>query len=150
RVVAIGDVHGDYEQFVAVLRSAKLIDSEESWSGGKTHLVQTGDVLDRGPDSRKVMDLLMKLEKEARRAGGWVHCLIGNHEAMNIYGDLRYVSPGEFAAFRDSNSEKAREELYKEYQAQIKSSSAPQSVPAFDEAFQKKWESEHPLGYAEQ
>ena len=53
RVVAIGDVHGDYEQFVAVLRSAKLIDSEETWSGGKTHLVQTGDVLDRGPDSRR-------------------------------------------------------------------------------------------------
>jgi Calcineurin-like phosphoesterase len=149
RVVAIGDVHGDYEQFVAVLRSAKLIDSQERWSGGKTHLVQTGDILDRGPDSRKVMDLLMKLEKEARRAGGWVHCLIGNHEAMNIYGDLRYVSPGEFAAFRDRNSEKAREELYSKDQERIKSSSPPESVPVFDEAFRKKWESEHPLGYAE-
>jgi Calcineurin-like phosphoesterase len=149
RVVAIGDVHGDYEQFVAVLRCAKLIDSQERWSGGKTHLVQTGDTLDRGPDSRKVMDLLMKLEKEARRAGGWVHCLIGNHEAMNIYGDLRYVSPGEFAAFRDRNSEKAREELYSKDQERIKSSSPPESVPVFDEAFRKKWESEHPLGYAE-
>ena len=149
RVVAIGDIHGDYEQFVAVLRSASLIDSQESWSGGKTHLVQTGDVLDRGPDSRKVMDLLMKLEKEARRAGGWVHCLIGNHEAMNVYGDLRYVSAGEFAAFRDRNSEKAREELYKQDQEQIKSSSPPDKVPVFDDAFQRKWEAEHPLGYAE-
>jgi len=149
RVVAIGDVHGDYEQFVAVLRSAGLIDSKEAWSGGKTHLVQTGDILDRGPDSRKVMDLLMKLEKEARRAGGWVHCLIGNHEAMNVYGDLRYVSAGEFTAFRDRNSEKARAELYKEHQEQIKSSSPPDKVPAFDDAFQKKWEAEHPLGYAE-
>jgi hypothetical protein len=149
RVVAIGDVHGDYEQFVAVLRSARLIDAQESWSGGKTHLVQTGDILDRGPDSRKVMDLLMKLEKEARRAGGWVHCLSGNHEAMNVYGDLRYVLPGEFAAFQDRNSEKAREELYKQDQEQIKSSSPPDKVPAFDDAFQKKWESEHPLGYAE-
>jgi calcineurin-like phosphoesterase family protein len=149
RVVAIGDVHGDYEQFVAVLRSAQLIDSKEAWSGGKTHLVQTGDILDRGPDSRKVMDLLMKLEKEARRAGGWVHCLIGNHEAMNVYGDLRYVSPGEFAAFRVRNSEKARAELYKEHQEQIKSSSSPDKVPAFDDAFQRTWEAEHPLGYAE-
>src|SRR5437867_4657448 len=149
RVVAIGDVHGDYEQFIAALRSAKLIDSKENWSGEKTHLVQTGDILDRGPDSRKVMELLMKLEKESRRAGGWVHFLIGNHEAMNIYGDLRYVSPGEFAAFRDSNSEKARDELYKKHLEQIKSSSLPESVPVFDDAFQKKWESEHPLGYAE-
>ena len=149
RIVALGDVHGDYEQFVAVLRSAKLIDLQASWSGGKTHLVQTGDVLDRGPDSRKVMDLLMKLEKEARQAGGWVHALIGNHEAMNVYGDLRYVSPEEFAAFRDVNSEKAREELYKQHQQQIKKSSQPGRVPTFDEAFRKKWESEHPLGYAE-
>ena len=147
--MAIGDVHGDYEQFLAVLRSAKLIDSQESWSGEKTHLVQTGDVVDRGPDSRKVMDLLMKLEKEARRAGGWVHFLIGNHEAMNIYGDLRYVSPGEFAAFRDSNSEKTREELYKAHLEQIKSASSPKNVPTFDEAFRKKWESEHSLGYTE-
>src|SRR5262245_59830317 len=149
RVVAVGDIHGDYEQFLAVLRSAGLIDSKGAWSGGKTHLVQTGDVLDRGPDSRKVMDLLMKLEKEARRSGGWVHALIGNHEAMNVYGDLRYVSGGEFAAFQDRNSEKTREELFVGYQEEIKASNPPDKVPAFDDAFRKKWESEHPLGYAE-
>jgi hypothetical protein len=57
-------------------------------------------VVDRGPDSRAVMDLLMKLEKQAAAAGGAVHCLIGNHEAMDVYGDLRFVSPAEFAAFR--------------------------------------------------
>ncbi len=99
RTVAIGDVHGDFEQFVLVLESAGLMDGEGNWVGGRTHLVQTGDVLDRGPDSRKVMDLLMKLEKQAEAAGGCVHVLIGNHEAMNVYGDLRFVSPGEFAAF---------------------------------------------------
>ena len=99
RVVAVGDVHGDFEQLVAVLRAAGLIDEQRNWTGGKTHLVQTGDVLDRGPDSRKAMDLLMELEKQARKAGGRVLCLIGNHEAMNIYGDLRYVNPAEFAAF---------------------------------------------------
>ncbi len=142
RVVAIGDVHGDYEQFVAVLRSADLVDAKGNWSGGKTHLVQTGDLLDRGPDSRKAMDLVMKLEEQARTAGGEVHALIGNHEAMNLYGDLRYVSPGEYAAFRDADSEKAREALYEEHQKQAQ-------VPKFDEAYRKRWESEHPLGYAE-
>lgn len=104
RVVAVGDVHGDYEQFVAVLRSADLIDDQNNWSGGKTHLVQTGDVVDRGPDSRRIMDLLMKLEEQAAAAGGAVHALIGNHEAMDMYGDLRFVSPGEYAAFRDGES----------------------------------------------
>ena len=99
RVVAVGDVHGDAAQLVAVLRSAQLIDDSGRWIAGKTHLVQTGDLLDRGPDSRKVMDLLMSLQKQAGKAGGRVHVLIGNHEAMNVYGDLRYTSAAEFAAF---------------------------------------------------
>jgi len=106
RVVAVSDVHGDYERFIAVVRFAGLIDASGDWSGGKSHLVQIGDVLDRGPDSRKVMDLLMKLEGQARRAGGHVHALIGNHESLNIFGDLRYVSPGEFAAFQGESSKK--------------------------------------------
>jgi hypothetical protein len=103
RVVAIGDVHGDYEQFVALLESARLIDERGNWAGGEAHLVQMGDILNRGPDSRKVMDLLMRLEPQAIRAGGRVHCLIGNHETMVMYGDFRNVSPGEYAAFRNED-----------------------------------------------
>jgi TPR repeat protein len=112
RVVAVGDIHGDYEQFVHVLASAGLIDGNGNWTGGKTHLVQTGDIVDRGPDSRAVMDLLMKLEKQAAQAGGAVHCLIGNHEAMDVYGDWRYVSPGEFAAFADQTIPRDSQESY--------------------------------------
>lgn len=149
RVVAIGDVHGDYEQFVAVLRSADLIDAQVNWCGGKSHVVQTGDLLDRGPDSRKVLDLLMRLEGEARSAGGEVHVLIGNHEVMNLYGDLRYVSAGEYAAFRDANSEKTREDFYRRYQEQLKELPPPEGIPTFDAAYRSKWDSEHPLGYAE-
>ena len=99
RIVAVGDVHGDCAQLVTVLRAASVIDANENWIGGRTHLVQTGDVLDRGPDSRKAMDLLMKLEKQAADANGAVHALIGNHEAMVLMGDTRYVSEGENKAF---------------------------------------------------
>jgi len=99
RIVAVGDVHGDFDQFVKALRAAQVIDEKNDWIGGKTHLVQTGDVLDRGPDSRKVMDLLMKLEEEAPKAGGMVHPLIGNHEAMVLLGDLSFVNPEEEKAF---------------------------------------------------
>lgn len=141
RIVAVGDVHGDYEQFVAVLQSAGLIDNQASWIGGKAHLVQTGDILDRGPDSREVMDLLMRLEKEAAAAGGYVHCLIGNHEAMNVYGDIRYVSPGEFAAFRDENSENVRESSFRGYEAAVRAKPDPD--------FRRKWELEHPPGFLE-
>ena len=94
RVVAVGDVHGAYDAFVGILRTAGLIDERQRWVGSKAHLVQTGDVVDRGPDSRKALDLLEKLQGDARKAGGAVHPLIGNHEAMRLLGDMRYVSPG--------------------------------------------------------
>ena len=99
RVVAVGDVHGDYDRFVEVLRMAGLIGDDNHWTGGKSHLVQNGDILDRAPDSKKVMDLLMALEPEALAAGGMVHALIGNHEVMDMLGDLRYVHPGEIASY---------------------------------------------------
>ena len=102
RIVAVGDVHGDHGQFLKTLLAAKVIDKEGRWVGGRTHLVQTGDLFDRGPDSRKTMDLLMKLEGEAKKAGGHVHCLAGNHEEMILRGDWRYVHPGEVQAFGDN------------------------------------------------
>jgi hypothetical protein len=109
RVVAVGDVHGAYDRFAGILRQAGILDDRDRWAGGRTHLVQTGDVLDRGPDSRKALDLLDRLEEEARRAGGAVHALLGNHEVMRVLGDLRYATPGEYDAFVTSQSERNRE-----------------------------------------
>lgn len=141
RVVAVGDVHGDFDTFVSVLRAAGLIDEKNAWIGGKAHLVQTGDVVDRGAGSRKVMDLLMNLEKEAAKAGGGVHALLGNHEAMNMYGDLRYTTPGEFAAFRTDASEEVRNRYWAH---EMKSKPVNQG-----DAAHRKWDDEHPLGWVE-
>ena len=124
KIVAIGDVHGDYDAFARLLQAAGLIDENHDWAGGTAHLVQTGDVLDRGPDSRKVMDLLMKLEEQSRRQGGYVHALIGNHEAMNMYGDLRYVVPEEYEAFRTPGSESARSQRDQRMPKQARKSSS--------------------------
>src|SRR5688572_28492471 len=87
RVVAIGDVHGAHDQFVAILRAAGLIDGRSRWRGGRAILIQTGDVFDRGTDSRKSVDLLRRLERDARSAGGRVIALMGNHEVMRLVGD---------------------------------------------------------------
>lgn len=99
RIVAIGDIHGDIEAFKKVLRLAGLLDDKDHWSGGSSHLVQTGDVVDRGDSSQAALELLMQLEKEAATAGGQVHALLGNHEVMNILDDLRYVSPADLASY---------------------------------------------------
>ena len=141
RIVAIGDVHGDYDALVEVLRFSGVVDGKNKWTGGKTHLVQVGDIPDRGPDTRKAIELLMKLEKDARKAGGAVHVLIGNHDAMNMYGDLRYVTPPEFAAFKSGNSSELRDAYYQQMLEQEK--------PADPAAFKKKFEMETPLGWVE-
>jgi hypothetical protein len=126
RLVAIGDVHGAYDRLVAILRAAEIVDARLRWSAGKTHLVQLGDIVDRGPDSRKALDLLQSLEKDAARAGGAVHVLIGNHEVMRMLGDLRFTTPGEYAAFVTSRSEETRKRF-------VESAPAEQREPLLKE-----------------
>jgi hypothetical protein len=108
RVVAVADVHGDVDAFVGILQKAQIVDPSKRWSGGHSVLVQTGDMLDRGPKSRAVMDLLMSLQKDAQRQGGRVIVLMGNHEAMNIFGDRRYVSNDDYASFADDGPERKK------------------------------------------
>ena len=115
RVVAVGDVHGAYGALVTTLQNAGVIDENLAWSGGRTHLISTGDLLDRGAHSRRVMDLMMRLEGEARADGGRVHQLLGNHEVMNLIGDLRYVADAEYAAFLDMETADDRDFWYRRF-----------------------------------
>jgi len=149
RIVVIADLEGDYEKFTDMLRTAGLIDARNRWTGGQTHLVQLGDIPDRGPNSRMIMDLLMRLEPEAQRAGGRVHALIGNHEAMNVYGDLRYVHPGEYAAFATSRSARTRDRYYTQYVRALRRAPPAGGLPTFDAAYRAQWDAEHPLGWVE-
>ena len=150
-VVAIGDVHGDYDDFVSILRRAGLIDEQNHWKGGKTTFVQTGDLLDRGPKPREVMDLMMALEKEAAQAGGRVVSLLGNHEAMNMMGDLRYVTPVNFASYADGQSEQRQKAAYEEYvKWRNGHASLLAELPQPMELTETEWMARHPAGFLEQ
>ncbi len=70
RIVAVADIHGALDSFTAILREVGLVDERLHWIGGDTILVQTGDITDRGPQVRAVLDLLMRLQEEAPRRGG--------------------------------------------------------------------------------
>ena len=149
RIVAVGDIHGAYRPVRDLLRTAGIIDGRSRWIGGRTVLVQTGDVLDRGADSRRVLDLLRRLETEAARAGGRVHALLGNHEVMRMVGDWRYVSAGEFAAFRDADSGARRDEFY-ELAAAHAARVAEDAGDRFDErTYRARFLTEVPLGFVE-
>lgn len=100
RIVAIGDVHGDVDALRTALRSARVLDENDRWSGGDTVLVQVGDVLDRGNHERAIYRLLFSLQDSAPLSGGAVHILLGNHEVMNARLDFRYVTRAGFDEFR--------------------------------------------------
>ena len=106
RIVAVGDLHGDYGAFEDVMSRAGLIGPDGAWTGGEAVLVQMGDVAGRGSDTLKIVRTLKRLKIEAAKAGGDVIALVGNHEAMQMTGDLRYVHPGEWASYaRDGEDE---------------------------------------------
>ncbi len=90
----VADTHGEYEILVELLRAQRIVDRRLGWSYGRGHLVVLGDMFDRGAHQTEILWLLYKLEAEARRAGGGVHVVLGNHELMILKGDLRYLHPG--------------------------------------------------------
>jgi hypothetical protein len=113
RIVALGDVHGHYDQLTAILEGTGLVDGQLRWTGGDDHLVLCGDLVDRGPDDRAVVDLAKRLQKEAESAGGRVHVLLGNHEVMNLVRDFRYVRPEGYASFLPDEKPRDREKGWK-------------------------------------
>lgn len=99
RLVAVGDLHGDLPHALEALHLAGVVDTEGHWSGGDATLVQTGDMVDRGAQSREILALMRRLQGEAEGAGGCVEALLGNHEVMNLEGDWRYVSADDLAGY---------------------------------------------------
>ena len=152
RIVAIGDVHGDLNSFLSILKTAQILDANGKWSGGKTILVQTGDVLDRGAQGRQALDLLMQLEQQAPKQGGRVYPLLGNHEVMNLMGDLRYVPAEEYANFATQQSDKLLKQAYGTFtQFQIrKAGERKLPAPEFTPQMEEEWLKAHPRGFLEQ
>jgi hypothetical protein len=139
RIVAIGDVHGAGGAFVRILQRTGLIDERQQWIGGSAILVQTGDLLARGTDIKQILDLLMALEPQASAAGGRVQGLLGNHEAMDLLGEMRDTAPEVYLTFTDDKSESRREQGFQA--AKKISKGAPLDKAA--------WMAAHPPGYLE-
>ena len=113
RIVAVGDIHGAYEAFRALLAKAELIDGEGNWAGGDALLVQTGDYMDRGAGAIRVAQWLMQLQEQAPKQGGEVIVLLGNHEVMNLIGDMRDVTAEMVAPLIDKDSKKRRAKMWR-------------------------------------
>lgn len=149
RIVAVGDLHGDFKAWTDISRAASLVDKKGRWAGGKTVLVQLGDIADRGPDSLKIIRNLMQLQREAARKGGKVVVVLGNHEAMMVLDDTRYTTPGEYAAFVDGQSASRRDRAYDINQARLEAFYRTQDPKITPDQVRAKWMADHPLGWLE-
>ncbi len=97
KMLVISDIEGNFDGFASILKAGGVTDNEMNWSFGNGHLVLLGDFFDRGLYVTECLWLIYKLESEAKSAGGKVHFILGNHEVMNMRGDLRYVRKKYFA-----------------------------------------------------
>ena len=91
-LIAISDIHGQFEVMAELLQTYQVVDKDFNWIFGEGHLVILGDILDRGPKVTESLWLIFKLEQQAKKYGGKVHVLLGNHELMVLNNDARYIN----------------------------------------------------------
>ena len=92
KVFVMGDIHGQYSRMIEMLKKGGVIDNKLNWKWGDGHLVFVGDILDRGEGVMEAFWLIYKLEQQAKEKKGQVHLLLGNHEAMILKNDIRYIA----------------------------------------------------------
>jgi hypothetical protein len=107
RIVVIGDLNAAYDALVEILRGTRLVNRRLEWTGGRAELVQLGDIFNRGSGALQALTLLLRLRREARRSGGRVTVLLGNHEAMTALRHEGYCSEGEYLAFATAAERRA-------------------------------------------
>mgnify|MGYP000018705855 CR=1 FL=1 len=106
KIIAIGDLHGDFQIFIKILEMCNLINKNLEWIGGDTYLVQLGDTLDgKRPETKidksfleqsgevEIIRLILDLDAQAKESNGRVISLIGNHELYPYYlrNDKQFV-----------------------------------------------------------
>jgi len=149
RLIAIGDIHGAYPQFVSLLKTLGIVDDQIRWIAGRTTVIQTGDFTDRGVAVRATMDLLMALQQQAQAAGGRFVVLLGNHEMMNLARIPQDVSPAVYATFADARSEGRRAEAYRSFVELNRSRRTILGREPPGVLSERDWMEAHPLGLLE-
>jgi len=96
KVVPVPDVHGDLSALRDYLEGAGVIEKRvgpdgavnDLWIGRNVTVVQMGDMIDRGPESREAVEYMRKMQAQAAlpgNAGSKVIRLIGNHELSYLF-----------------------------------------------------------------
>ncbi len=147
-IVVVGDLNGALDGLRALLRGTGLINSHDRWKGGASHLVQLGDVFNRGSGAREAFEMLIRLQEEARTVGGDVTILLGNHEVMTALGDESYCTAGEYLSFATARERAAWPERERRAFMHLRSQRQPgEPILPLEPRF-RLWEMEHVPGKA--
>jgi hypothetical protein len=148
RLVAIGDLNGAYDALVEILHGTGLVNQRLRWTGGQDELVQLGDLFNRGEGAVAALRLLLRLQREAKRAGGKVTILLGNHEVMTALGHEGYCTEGEYLSFASAKDRRAWPERVRRALRRIVKH-RPQGVVMPIEPRLEAWKVEHVPGRVE-
>jgi hypothetical protein len=107
RIVVVGDLNGAYDALLEILLGTGLVNRKLTWVGGRDELVQVGDLFNRGGGALRALRLLLKLQRQAQRAGGRVTVLLGNHEVMTALGHEGYCTEDEYLSFATAAERRA-------------------------------------------
>ena len=113
--MAIGDIHASAESLITIARRLPLTDRKLRWTAADTRLVLTGDLCDRGYESKTLYSLVMQWQDEAPDHGSEVDFIIGNHEIMAVWGLSHYTTEEEYAGYGNGDAQKGREERRKAF-----------------------------------
>ena len=117
RIIAIGDLHGDFNALILCLKKANVINDQHEWIGGNTWVVQLGDIVDgrqrignwKNDDELKILSFLEHLDERAKKYRGKIVFILGNHEIMNTFGNFTYASS---SAIKKMGGVKNRRKLF--------------------------------------
>ncbi len=145
-MVIIGDLNGQAALLRRMLIGLKLVRRDLRWCGGRSVLVQMGDIPNRGAGVREAMDLVLGLRDEAREAGGDVYWLLGNHEVMAALRHEAYVWPDEYLEFADDDDVEAYRAQRNQYVYELLGApDAPRTVDPIGGRV-RAWEEQHAPG----
>lgn len=149
-IIVLGEIQSAANTAAAFLEHLGLIDSGQRWTGGNTILIQTGDLIDDGENVRATLDLFMRMQEEAKAAGGQVIVLMGNHEAANIFGELRGVNPAAYQRFAGPTSEDRRRQVFEQWSGwRLRRAEAVGEVFDLNPEVEAQWFESHPPGWVE-
>jgi len=112
---SFSDSHGGYDGIITSLKKVALVDAKENWIGANARVIYTGKLIGHGADTRKLLDLFIRLERQAQDSGGLFQVVMDDSGLKTLIGDVKTLAREEFVAFAQQESKAMRAKYYQQF-----------------------------------